>query len=228
MLRPATLQEAVHAYKAALQVSPKSDAARLNLGLAYYKLALWSEAADAFLLYRKAHSDDLRTGVLLADCELQVGAYKRTIAVGEPLESSHPDDLALAYVLGTAYLHDNQEANGMRLVRKIMDRGDTSEVHLMLGDSYTLGGDYKAAVAEYTQALEKEPDQPLAHLRLAEAQTSLGDFDGAFPNFLYAQQHNPGNFEANYYLGYIYKERNQTGQAKSFLENAARLRPDLY
>lgn len=222
------LLKAAESYKRALRVAPGYDPALVNLGLAYYKLNLWSEAAETFRRHRETHPRDLRNDLLLADCELQVSNYKEAIAIAEPLEAAHPDDLALAYVLGTAYLRTKQEDKGMTLVRKIMEKGDTPEVRMMLGDAYTLGNEFKAAAAEYQNAIDKDPKQWLAYLRLAEAQVSMGDFDHAIPNFTFAQEHNPSNFEANYYLGYIYKDHNQPHKAKPYLEKAAALRPDLY
>ena len=66
---------------------------------------------DAVRELTKVHAEDpanSQATLLLADCYLRMGQNKDVIRVLEPEERKHPDDLAIAYLLGTAYIRDKQ------------------------------------------------------------------------------------------------------------------------
>src|SRR5437762_5919105 len=64
-----------------------------------------------------------------------MGREKDVIRVLEPEEPKHPDDLAVAYLLGTALIRDKQVEKGQLLVDRILRNGDSAEAHLMLGSA---------------------------------------------------------------------------------------------
>ena len=220
--------EAIRSYQQAIAIDPTFGEARLNLGLAYYKLLLWSDAAAEFAIYQKAHPQDFRGGLLLGDSLLQLGKYPEAIAALETLEHSHSDNLGVAYVLGTAYIRNKQEDLGKPLIARIMERGDVPEVHMMMGDSYVLAHEQRKAIDEYRRALEMNQSLPLAHLRIAETTLAMGDLDGALADLQAEYAVNPNNFDLNFYLGYLHKQRGSPDLARPFLERAAAMRPETY
>lgn len=219
--------EAIKAYQQALAVNPVFDEAALNLGIAYYKLQRWQDAAAQFGAFHGRHSADLRSALLLGDCYLQLGKYPDSIAVLHPFVDSS-QDLGVAYVLGTAYIRNKQEEQGRPLIARIMEKGDVPEVHMMLGDTYALAREQKQSVAEYRRALEMNPQLPLAHLRIAEIILAMGDLDGALSDLQAEYAVNPNNFDLNFYLGYLHKQRGAPEKARPFLERAAAIRPETY
>jgi Flp pilus assembly protein TadD len=83
------LPGAVATYKKALVLDPNSESAALNLAIAYYKLSLWLDASEYLLKYHRAHPQDLRSGLLLGDCYLQLGEARQAVATVAPLERAH-------------------------------------------------------------------------------------------------------------------------------------------
>ncbi len=53
--------------------------------------------------------------MLLADCDLHLGENKEVIELLTPLRSASPDDLGIAYLLGTALVRDGRTAKGKSL-----------------------------------------------------------------------------------------------------------------
>ena len=220
--------EAIRSYNRAIAIDPAFDEAHLNLGLAYYKLLRWYDAATEFTTYHRKYPADIRSGLLLGDCFLQLGKYKEAAGTLEPLEKSDPGNLGIAYVLGTAYIRDKREDLGRPLIARIMEKGDAPEVHMMIGDSYALAHEQKQSIDEYRRALTMNPKLPLAHLRIAEITLAMGDLDGALADLEAEYAVNPNNFDLNFYLGYLHKQRGAPEKAQPFLERAASMRPDTY
>ena len=49
---------------------------------------------------------------MLADCYSRMGREEEVIRVLEPAEQKYPDDLAIAYLLGTALIRQNRVEEG--------------------------------------------------------------------------------------------------------------------
>src|SRR5436853_315556 len=83
-----------------------------DVALAYYKMG---RIADAVTQLTRVHTEDPANGqaaLLLGDCYLRMGQEKDVIRVLEPEESKRPDDLAIAYLLGTALIREKQVEKG--------------------------------------------------------------------------------------------------------------------
>ena len=223
-----TYNDAIRDYQQALRLDPHLDAALLNLGLAYYKTGELPAAAERFQAYRDRHPRELRAGLLLADTLLQLGKNREAVAAAAPLEQMAPNDLGVAYVLGTAYIRNGESAKGEPLINRILSHGDAPQAHMMLGDAYFLGHDFAHAREQFESALKADPQLPLAEQRLAQIELVLGDSQAAFRHFERAYAANPHNFEVNFYLGYLYRQRGDNAQARRYLERAVAMRPDTF
>lgn len=226
LARQGKYEQAIGSYRKALLISPEFAPAQLNLALAYYKDSLIEQARDLLLKYRAGHSADLRVDLLLADCDLRMGDNAAVIAMAEPWERRDPKNLALAYLLGTAYIRSGQSDKGDMLINRIMAQGDRPEVHMMMGDAYSHAHDFKNAATEFAKAVAMSPNLPDAHLRLAETELMTGDSDHAFADLQAAYKLDPNQFETNFYLGLEYKNRGDLKTAAGYLEKARNMRPD--
>ena len=100
-------EEAIAEYKRALQLKPLPQV-RLNLALAYYKTSKLSLAVTELQKVHEELPDDLRPLLLEADCYLRLGENKKVIELLTPVEQTNGDDLAIAYMLGTALVRDGK------------------------------------------------------------------------------------------------------------------------
>ena len=121
-------EEALPEYKTALKLSPKLVGPRLNLALVYYKMGKLDVAATEL---EKVHVEDPENHqaiLLLADCYSRMGRDEDVIRILEPAEQKYPDDQAIAYLLGTALIHEKRVDEGQILIDKILHNGLHSAV----------------------------------------------------------------------------------------------------
>jgi tetratricopeptide (TPR) repeat protein len=218
-------EEAVSEYKTALRQSPSQPAIRLNLALAYYKMGRLS---DAVTQLTRVHSEDAANGqaaLLLGDCYLRMGQEKNVIRVLEPEEKNHPDDLAIAYMLGTALIREKRVEEGQVLVDKILRNGDSAEAHLMLGTAKMGIADFAGARDEFAKAVALNGTLPDVHVMYAKALQFTGDSDLSEKEFKAELAVDPFNFEANLQLGAIARQLQNLDGAERFFGRALETRP---
>ena len=132
---------------------------------------------------RTAEPDNLQARYLEADCHLRMGEPKTVIELLAPIEPSHQDDLALAYMLGLAYLQEKEMAKGGLLVDRILKRGESAEAHLMLGMAKRGGGDLAGGLEELGKAVALNPELPGVHSLYGRALLETGNRDRAQAEF---------------------------------------------
>lgn len=218
-------EEAIEAYRAALKVDPAQARIRLNLGIALYKAARYGDAATELATVRKAHPDNLQARYLEADCHLRMGEPKRVIALLAPIEAQHQDDLALAYMLGLAYLQEKDVAKGGPLVDRILKRGESAEAHLMMGMAKRAAQDLAGGLEELGKAVALNPELPTVHSLYGRALLETGNRDRAQAEFEAELARNPLDFDAHLYLGVLLKEDAKYDEAMGHFERALGVRP---
>lgn len=219
--------DAIEQYRAALHHAPAAIAPQLrfNLALAYYKSFRIGEAAAELDALHSADAGNVNVSLLLADCRLRTGEYWRAVDILLPIESSHPDQPAIDYVLGMAFIRLGQTAEGQKRVERILGRGDSAEGHFLLGAALFQSGNYPAAVAEFAKAVALNPDLPSLQSYYGQTLLFTGDADGATAAFRKELAANPNDFDANFQLASILWHRGKKDDARPLLERAVRVRP---
>jgi tetratricopeptide (TPR) repeat protein len=163
--------------------------------------------------------------LILADCYLQTGQSREAVAVLEPRASMFGDDLAFAYVLGTALLQTGDETRGQQFVDRIFRAGDSAEGQLLLATAYLNRFDYPAAKKELERALQLNPRLPTANSAYGRALLGLGDQPEAEKAFRRELDVNINDFEANLMLGSMRKSAQDFENATTYLSRAAAIHP---
>jgi tetratricopeptide (TPR) repeat protein len=222
-------EEAIAQYKQALAADRRNQTTRYNLALAYYKAALFAEAAGelASLIdsIPKDQPERLSAVLILADCQVRLGEYKKVIELLSPLESIYGADRAFAYLLGNALISDNQIAKGQTLIDRVFRGEDSAEARLLIGSILLLADDKHVAVKEFERAIELNPKLSSLHAWYGRALMRLGDSEGAIVAFKRELAGNPNDYEANLYLGILLKRDKLLDEAFDPLSRAALLRP---
>ena len=218
-------EEAIEAYRAALAIEPKQHKVRLNLGIALYKAARYGDAATELAAVRTAEPDNLQARYLEADCHLRMGEPKTVIELLAPIEPQHQDDLALAYMLGLAYLHEKNVVKGGPLVDRILKRGESAEAHLMMGMAKRAAKDLAGGVEDLGKAVALNPELPGVHALYARALLETANRDQAQAEFEAELTRNPFDFDAHLYLGVLLKEDQKLAEAMVHFEKALGVRP---
>ena len=218
-------EEAIEQYNRALLLDNKNAAIRFNLALAYYKAAYVAEAAAQFSRVIASQPENRNAIFLLADCNLQLGEYKKVIELLSPLETRYTNDRTLAYLLGTALIHDNQIEKGQLLIDRIFRDGDSAEARLLMGMAHLIARDYPAARGEFERSIELNPKLPMAHSFYGQTLLRTGDIEAARKAFQSELEINHNNFESNVYLGMILKEEQKNDEALAHFQRALMVRP---
>ncbi len=197
--------DAIAQYDAALKIDPSNATIRLNLALAYYKSGRPNEAIHPLKIVVATNPDAMNAYLILADCYLQTGRYPDAVTLLQPRESMFQDDLAFAYVLGTALVRTGDEQKGQLYIDRIFKNGDSAEGHLLMGIAHLNGFDYPEAKSELERALRLNSSLPTANSASGRALLGLGDQAEAERAFRKELSVNVNDFESNLMLGSMRK-----------------------
>jgi tetratricopeptide (TPR) repeat protein len=217
--------EAILEYQAALKQGPKDPRIWLNLALAFYKAGQISDAARELEALHAVEPENRQAIVVLADCWLRQGQNAKVIGLLTPLDQQNQDDLAIAYMLGTALLRDKQIERGQKVVDRILRNGDSAEARLLLGMAKLEALEYPAAIADLTKAVELNPHLPDLYSYLGQAQMASGDMGAARAAFEKELAQNPNDFESNLRLAVLLKQDGEYNRVRELLARALRVRP---
>ncbi len=215
-------QDAIVHYRAALKLQPANTGVELNLGLAYYKTNQKDKAATSFAKVHKAAPAEMQPTLLLADCWLSMGRNKDVVALLSPMNS---EDLAIAYLLGTALIRDEQVAKGQPIIDRILRNGDSAEARLLMGTAKLAAREFPDALADLKKAVELNPNLPDAYGFYGQALVGAGDPVGATDAFKKALAANPNDFNANFQLALLLKDEAKFEEARALLKQALQVRP---
>lgn len=219
-------REAIEQYQRALKLDARNPDIRFNLAVAYYKAARLDLATDELQRLLAAEPQRKNALLLLADCYLQMGAYKKVVELVGPIAERDVNDLSAAYLMGTALVRDGQGERGQVFIERIMRRGDSAEARLLMGTTYLLVGDYAKAIAELEQAVKLNPQLPSANAYLGKALMMTGNTDAAQEAFRRELQVNPHDFDSNLQMGILRKQDQKYDEARAYFEKAQVVRPN--
>jgi tetratricopeptide (TPR) repeat protein len=224
-VRLGQFDDAIKQYEAALKLDPTNSTVRLNLALAYYKSARPTQAIQQLKPVVASDPDAKNAYLVLADCYLQTGQDQEVIALLRPREQLFGNDLAYAYLLGTALLHTDSVTEGQKYVDRVFGAGESAEAHLLMGVAYLAQRDYPSAKTELERAVKLNPKLPTVHSTYGRALLGLAEQDAADREFRAELAQNVNDFEANLQLGNIRKNSQKFGEASAYLERASSIRP---
>lgn len=225
-------EDAISQYKQALALDKGNQAIRFNLALAYYKSAGFTEAADELTKFVDAVPGNLperlNAVLILADCQVRLGQYKKVIELLSPLAVTGPENSnyrAIAYLLGNALIGDGQLDKGQLLIDRVFHDEDTAEARLLMGSILLLMDDGPGAIKELERALELNPKLPTLRAWHGRAMMRMGDSEKAKASFRSELADNPNDFDANLYLGILLRQDKMFDEAFGYLSRAVQLRP---
>ncbi len=217
--------EAIAEYTKAL-AGQDDPSIRLNLALALYKSGRTGDAIPEFQRVLQANPGNAQAALLLADCLLQMGRDQDVIDLLTPRDAAFVDDLAYAYLLGTALLKQGETEKGQVLIDRIFKKGESAEGHLLMGMAYLNKRDYVSASTELAKAIAINPALNSVQVLYGRALLGTGDREQAARAFRAAVDQQPDNFDANLQLGTLTRLDQKYDQALMYLKRAATARPD--
>jgi tetratricopeptide (TPR) repeat protein len=217
--------EAIEQYSLALKSDPAHPGILFNLGVSYYKSAQLERAVEVFDSLLEIEPEHRNALLLKADSLFQLGMNSGVVELLTPREQEFEDELAFAYLLGTALIREKQLVKGQQLIDRILGRGDSAEARLMLGTAHQIAKDEAGAREHFQKAIELNPALPTVHSLYGTSLLATGDSDGAREAFRRELESNPNDFDANFLLGVLFKRDHKFDEALRRLEHALRIRP---
>lgn len=217
--------DAIAQYQLSLDQQP-DPRVRFNLALAYYKSGKFKEAAEELNKVWGGDPSNTNAAIVLADCYLHLGRNREAIDVLTPLHKTRPGDLGVAYLLGTALLRDGRIGEGQLAINEIMARGDSAEVHILLGTSAFGARDFQKAVAELRKATEMNPRITEGWVYYGLCLLATGEVSRSRDAFLEALKLDPNDFQSNLNVGLSLRLDKKPAEAKVYFERASAVRPD--
>ena len=222
-------EDAIAQYKQALQRDGRNQTIRFNLALAYYKGALFLEAADEFTAFLASASADQQQRpnavLLLADCQVRIGNYKKVIESLSPLADADPSNRTVAFLLGSALIGDGQLNQGQLLIDKVFRDEDSAQAHLLLGSILLLADDGHGAIKEFERAIQLDPKLPTLNAWYGRALMRMGDTTKAKNAFKVELDQNQNDFDSNLFTGVLLRQDKLHDEALKYLTRAIHLRP---
>jgi tetratricopeptide (TPR) repeat protein len=221
-------EDAIQEYKRALIIDGSNYAIRFNLALAYYKAAWFAEAATELEKFIAAVPNTPQTAnaqLVLADCQVRLGEYKKVIEALSPLADADSSNRTLAYLLGSALIGDGQLDKGQAIIDRLFRHEDSAEAHLLMASILLLADDAQSALKEAQRALELNPKLPAVQAWYGRVLMRLGDTEKAKVAFKTELASNANDFDSNLYLGVLLRQDKQLDEARSYLQRAIQLRP---
>jgi len=221
--------EAIQEYALALKSQPTNYGIRFNLALAYYKMGDIKNAVKEFEEVSAIAPSDAaerrRLAVLLSECYLRQGQDGKVVSLLGPIADSDTTDLAVAYLLGTALLHQGQDKRGALMIERILRIGDSAEAHMLMAFTRMKSGEKKAATEEVDRAIALNPVLPEAYVLRGRLTFLVSNLDASESAFRKALELDPTAFDAHLWLGTLLRQEGKLEEARTNLERALQMQP---
>jgi len=222
-------ENAIEQYKQALALDGRNEAIRFNLALAYYKAAWFVEATGELTRFLGAAPPNVpqrpNAVLLLADCQVRLGDYKKVIESLSPIAETDPNNRTVAFLLGSALIGDGQLDRGQLLIERVFHDEDSAEAHLLMGSILLVADDGQGAIKEFERAIQLNPKLPTLRAWYGRSLMRLGDSEKAKNAFKSELADNLNDFDANLFLGILLRQDKQFDESFLYLSRAVRLRP---
>jgi len=176
-LRHQNAGAAVEILQEGRKVFARSPQLELALGVAYYGLRRFSDAADCFLRTIRMAPEVEQPYVFLSRMLDQAeDKLPQVTEAYAALAKAKPDDYLAEFLYGKALSIQSGDRRQIEsLLRKsIALKGDFWESHYELGILLERGRDFAGAAGEFQRAIELNPTSPTPHYHLARVYERLG------------------------------------------------------
>lgn len=224
LVRQEKFEQAISRYQQALKLAPALTPIRLNLGLAYLKSGRREPALEQFDSFLKQEPANRQVLELRAMTLLELERFDEAAKAYSGLMPA--SDTSILLGLATAYTRLGKSAEARTVLQPLLERNDSAEVQLLLGQALFGDGRLDDALDAYQRAGQLNPNLPMLHLHLGAVYWRKQDTDAALAEWRRELALHPGSYQANYTLGAALALSTSGGdEAVALLRKAVRLRP---
>jgi tetratricopeptide (TPR) repeat protein len=143
----------------AVRLTPDSAPARTNLAANLVRMRKMNEAEEQFRKAAELSPENFDTNHNLGEFYVRVGNISKATPFLEHAQQIDPSSYDNGYDLSLAYIMTGRLAEGRQLIRDLLKRRDTAELHDLLGDLEEQDGQFVAAENEYELAAHEDPSE---------------------------------------------------------------------
>jgi len=216
-------------FRKVLEVQPKMWKVQASLGMCEARLGHVAEARrllEAALPHLANGPFETQAGLDLAQIDYQVGDLDGAVEVVRLLLRNNPTNVDVLYTTARVYADlANRSRDALLLTAP-----ESGRTHQLIAEVLINRGDSHAAVRQYRKALEVDPKLRGVHYELGEAMLQgsrdASALEAAEKEVRAALTENPGDANAEYWLGIIYSLRGDYQTAIELYSRALQLSPD--
>lgn len=218
--------EAVACYEEALRIDQSLAAVRLNLGIAHFRAGWLKKAADDLEAYLAREPASLQAHQLLGMVLVEMDRNAEGASHLEKALAAGPEDAALLYALGRAYVRLRSPALPSVLERLAALPSGPALAHLLRGLWLMEKTEYRSALEETEAAERLKADLPELHVTAGLAYLRLGRTEEAARSFEKERERAPRDPRCLYYLAFIDAEEGRPARAGERLRALLEIDPD--
>jgi tetratricopeptide (TPR) repeat protein len=189
---------ALEQYSKALRIAPNVAPLRLNKGLAHFKTRQWAEAVQEFDAFLKAQPGQRQASHLRALALMELERYAEAATAFAALR---PADVTVELGLATALLRSGKAAEAQAILTPLLERGDSAEVLLTVGQALMVEDRLDEAQAALEKARRLAPNLPTLGLHLGAIHWRNKRFAEALAEWRDELRRHPDSAEAQFTLG---------------------------
>lgn len=215
--RPAQALPGLQRARAAL---PEHGGIAYFLGLAYFQTERHAEARDVLAWVLDRQPGNGQALHLYGLCLLKLGDLKDGIRALERVVAADPNNRRAAYTLGSAYIKAGQTELAETLISEHLRNDQTPEALLIKGSLQLAKKQSQEALDLLQRARSGNSDLPMLRSQIGVALLYAGRREGAEEEFRAELAANPGDFNANAFLGWLLQQDGEQQRALELLEHA--------
>jgi tetratricopeptide (TPR) repeat protein len=216
-------------FRKVLEVQPKMWKVQASLGMCEARLGHVAEARhllEAAVPHLANGPFETQAGLELAQIDYQVGDLDGAVEVVRILLPNNPTNVDVLYTTARVYADlANRSRDALLLTAP-----ESGRTHQLMAEVLINRGNSYAAIAQYRKALEVDPKLRGVHYELGEAilqgSRQAPALEAAEKEFRVALAENPGDANAEYWLGIIYSLRGDLQTAIEHYSRALQLSPN--
>jgi len=219
--------QAIEAYKKAIEINPKKNEFYYNIGIAYGNKGEYDQAIEA---YKKAIEINPKMDEAynnMGNAYYNKGEYDQAIEAYKKAIEINPKKDEAYYNLGIAYGNKGEYDQEIEAYKKAIEiNPKKDEAYYNLGIAYGNKGEYDQEIEAYKKAIEINPKRDKAYYNLGIAYSNKGEYDQAIEAYKKAIEINPKKNQAYYNMGIAYSNKGEYDQAIEAFQKALQINPN--
>ncbi len=220
-------EEAIAAYETALGFAPQFVQIWLNVGILHYRANEFEKAINAFDKFLAAHPQHGQARQLLGLSLVEIGYNTAAIEQLVPTLEAAPNDAAVLYSLGLAYIRTNKikEAEGMSEKLNSFPAGVAAS-SLLKGQLQLARFEFEKAILDLKKAQDLNPELPRVNYSLGLCYYKLGLNKEGIAAFEAEVKRKPKDFTTLYYLALLHEAEGNLEPARHYVDTVLAMQPN--